>query len=273
MSAVAVARGLNSAHGGTEMKLHRAARFGEVSKEGPSNQRIAETDIKASGTRVAIRRLSLGGAAHSAKPSGRGGARNRADRVTWFLSAKQVENLQAAVKHAALLRLPLNRMITVHWESGGVSPARMVKATGRFLDLLTRWLARRGTRTAWIAVHENGTGKGAHAHILVHVPSSLVKALGGRNRAWLRRICGRPYRDGVIHSRPVGGLLGAEQSNEPAFVANLGAALSYVTKGADPSAAAVCGLHRVDGGGPVIGRRCSTSQNIGAKARKEDSHD
>lgn len=269
MRAVAVVRGLTSADGGTEMKLHRAARFGEVSKKGPSIQPIAEANTKAAGTPVAVKRLGLGGSAHSAKPSGRGGARNRADRVTLGLSAKQVGNLQAAVEHAALLGLPLNRMITVHWESGGINPARMVKATGRFLDLLTRWLARRGTRTAWVAVHENGPGKGAHAHLLVHVPPSLVKALGGRQRAWLRRICGRPYRDGVIHSRPVGGLLGAEQSNQPAFAANLAEALSYLTKGAEPLAAALCGLHRLDGGGPVIGRRCSTSQNIGAKARKE----
>ena len=269
MSAVAVARGQTSADGGTEMKLHRAARFGEVSKEGPSIQPIAGTGIKASGTSVAIKRLGIGVSAHSAKPSGRGGARNRADRVSLGLSAKQVGNLQAAVGFAASLGLPLNRMITVHWESGGISPARMVKATGRFLDLLTRWLARRGSRTAWIAVHENGPGKGAHVHVLAHVPPSLVKPLKGRQRAWLRLICGTPYRDGVIHSRPVGGLLGAEQSNQPAFAANLAEALSYLTKGAEPSAAALLGLHRLDGGGPVIGRRCSTSQNIGAKARKE----
>lgn len=269
MSTAVVVRGRGPERGGAEMKLHRAARFGEVSKEGPSIQLIAEPDTTAGGTPIAIKRLALGGSAHSAKPSGRGGARNRADRMTRGLSAKQVGNLQAAVAHAALLGLPLNRMITVHWESGGINPARMVKATGRFLDLLTRWLARRGTRTAWVVVHENGSGRGAHAHILVHVPPSLVRALAGRQRAWLRRICWRPYRDGVIHSRPVGGLLGAEQSNQPAFAANLAEALSYLTKGAMPSAAALCGLHRLDGGGPVIGRRCGTSQNIGAKARKE----
>jgi len=49
---------------------------------------------------------------------------------------------------------------------------------------------------------------------------------------------------------------------------NLEVALGYVLKGADPKAASQFGLERLEHGGRVIGKRCGTSQNIGAKARK-----
>src|SRR5262249_42400838 len=50
---------------------------------------------------------------------------------------------------------------------------------------------------------------------------------------------------------------------------NLQAALSYVLKGAGEAAAAKFNLERLEPGGRVIGKRCGTSQNIGAQARKD----
>jgi UDP-N-acetyl-D-mannosaminuronate dehydrogenase len=44
--------------------------------------------------------------------------------------------------------------------------------------------------------------------------------------------------------------------------------LGYVLKGASPEAASQFALKRLEPGGRVIGKRCGTSQNIGAKARK-----
>lgn len=164
--------------------------------------------------------------------------------------------------------LPFNRMISIHWEGAGVPLAGMAKATYRFTDLLTKALARHGSRTAWLWTHENGERKGGHCHMLAHVPADLVPVVMALQRGWLRRITGQPYRARVIHSKPIGGRLGLEAGNPDLHAVNLEAALAYVLKGARPEAASQFGLERLEPGGRIIGKRCGTSQNIGAKARK-----
>jgi hypothetical protein len=57
-------------------------------------------------------------------------------------------------------------------------------------------------------------------------------------------------------------------SNPDVHAKNLDVALSYVLKGASPDAAMLFGLVRTEPGGRIVGKRCGTSQNIGAKARK-----
>ena len=73
----------------------------------------------------------------------------------------------------------------------------------------------------------------------------------------------------MIHSKPIGGRLGLEVGNPDLHAINLQAALAYVLKGANPEAALQFGLERLEPGGLVVGRRCSTSQNVGAKKRKQ----
>lgn len=143
----------------------------------------------------------------------------------------------------------------------------MARATGHFLDLMTKALVRHGTPTAWLWVHENGMGKGSHAHILAHIPADLVPVISRLQRRWLRSISGRPYRKGLIHSKPIGGRLGLEATNPERYLANMLAVLEYVIKGAGSDAAAHFNLIQLEPGGRVIGKRCGTSQNIGAKAR------
>lgn len=198
----------------------------------------------------------------------RGGPRNRASRETDSLSPAQVANLTAAAAHASAIGLPFTRFVTIHWESAGIALADMARATGRFLDLMTKALARHGTRTTWLWVHENGAGKGGHVHILAHVPAELVPVVVGLQRRWLRRITGQPYRSRLIQSQPIGGRLGLETGNPDLHAVNLSAALDYVIKGADPIAARQFGLSRLEPGGRVVGKRCGTSQNIGPKARR-----
>ncbi|NTZ41780.1 hypothetical protein G7A66_01490 [Altererythrobacter sp. SALINAS58] len=158
-------------------------------------------------------------------------------------------------------------MITIHWELAGVPLEGMAKATGRFTDLMTKTLARHGSPIAWLWVHENGHNKGGHCHLLAHVPPGHVRRLSGLQKGWLRRITGQPYRPRVIHSKPIGGRLGLEAGNPELHAVNLEVALAYVLKGASPDAAARFGLERLEPGGRIIGKRCGTSQNIGAKAR------
>lgn len=250
------------------MKLHRGATFGEVSIAPLQRQTIDNIPIPRNGTALAINYLTLGVPALSARGTGRGGPRNRADRESFALTAAQIANLKAAERYAPKIGLPFTRMISIHWEAAGVPLAGMAKATGRFTDLMAKALARHGSRTAWLWIHEGGDGKGGHCHLLAYIPADLVPALTALQRGWLRRISGKPYRARVIHSKPIGGRLGLEAINPDLHAINLEAALAYVFKGASPEAASRFGLERLEPSGRVIGKRCGTSQNIGVKARK-----
>lgn len=254
-------------HGGA-LKLHRGATFGEVSNAPFQPQLPAIPPFPETGTALAIKYLTLGVAAHSPRTTGRGGARNRADRESHALTTTQIANLKAAERHAKAIGLPFTRMVTIHWEAAGVPLSGMARATGRFTDLMAKALARHGSRIAWIWVRESGDGKGGHCHLLAHVPPDLVPVTTGLQRGWLRRITGNPYRARVIRSRPIGGRLGLEVSNPDLHAVNLEKALAYVLKGASPEAASQFRLERSEPGGLVIGKRCGASQNIGAKARK-----
>ena len=253
---------------GAALKLHRSWHFGEVSMSPRPMNNGRKLAISQHGTAVAITYFKLVARPYSAsKAASRGGARNLASRESYCLSHGQVGNLIAAACHADAIGLPLTRMITVHWEAAGVSLDGMARATGRFIDMLTKAITRCESRTAWIWVHEGGPGKGGHCHILAHVPASLVKPITRLQKRWLRAICGKPYKRGVIHSDPIGGRLGLETTNCPLHAQNLANALCYVLKGADGHAAAAVGLERLEPGGRIIGKRCGTSQNIGVKAR------
>ena len=208
-------------------------------------------------------------AADLPQSSGRGGARNRRNRESHALTAAQIANLRAAERHAAQIGIPFTRMITIHWEAAGVPLEGMVRATGRFTDLLGKLLARHGRRSAWLWVMENGEKKGGHCHMLAHVPADLVATLTAHQRRWLHKITGRPYRSRVIHSKPIGGRLGLEHGNPELHAANVTVALSYLSKGADREAGSKLGLERLEAGGLVLGKRCSASQNINKKARRE----
>jgi hypothetical protein len=254
--------------GGT-FETSPVARSGEVSLARLPAKNGRNRSSETYGTLYAIDNLALGVPADLPQRSGRGGARNRADRESHALTTAQIANLMAAERHAARIGLPLTRMITIHWEAAGVPLSGMVKATGRFTDLLGKLLARHGSRSAWIWVMENGENKGGHCHMLVHVPAELVAVLAAQQRRWLHTITGRPYRSRVIYSKPIGGRLGLERGDPELHAANVAAALSYVIKGASREAASIFGLERIEPGGLVIGRRCSASQNINRKARRE----
>lgn len=258
----------NVRHGGA-LKLHWGAAFGEVSIAPLQPRSRRKPPIPETGTAHAIHYFTSGVAALSACSTGRGGARNRADRESRALTAAQIGNLKAAERHARAIGLPFTRMLTIHWQAAGVPLAGMARATGRFTDRMTKALIRHGSKTTWLWAHENCGPKGGHCHLLAHVPADLVPVVTALQRGWLRRITGQPYRARVIHSKPIGGRLGLEAGNPDLHAINLEAALAYLMKGASPEAASQFGLERLEPGGRVIGKRCGTSQNIGAKARGE----
>lgn len=252
------------------LKLHRVCGFSGVSAIVRRPQIPRELLFPDNGTGLAISYLSLGVPAHlPLRSAGRGGARNSAKRESHELSAAQVGNLIAAASHAEVIGLPLTRMITIHWGAAGVPLDGMAKATGKFIDLLTKALARHGSATAWIWTHENGDGKGWHCHMLVHVPAALVPVVARRQLRWLRIITGKSYKKKVIYSEPIGGRLKVERDNPALHAVNLQKVLFYVIKGAGEEAVTRFGLERQEPEGLVIGKRCGSSQNIGAKARSK----
>lgn len=249
------------------LKLNRNAQNGEVSKSGNLQKSPESRHLCKSGMDAAIIYNTLGVRGLSPKAHNRGGANNRADRVSNGLSAKQIERLIASYMFAKKIDLPLNRFITIHWQAAGIALADMPAATGRYLDLMRKCLARHGTNTAWLWVHENGEGKGGHCHILAHIPAKLVSRLSKLERSWIKRISGKPYKAKVIKSKPIGGRLALEINNLELASANSKAVLAYMLKGANPEAANKWQLERKEAGGPIIGKRCGFSQNIGAKAQ------
>ena len=256
-------------HGGA-LKLHRRGAFGEVSNALLQPVSPANPSIEEGGTELAISYLHLGVAPLLPCSTGRGGARNRADRESHALTAAHIANLSAAKRHAAAMGLPFTRMLTIHWKAAGVPLSGMVRANGRFTDLLTKFLARHGTATTWLWTNENGPGKGWHCHILAHVPAALVDGLVNLQRGWLRSITGNPYRASVIKSEPDGGRLGLERGNPDLHAVNLEVAFGYVCKGAPQAVLDAAGIDRMhEPGGRVLGKRCGTSQNIGATARSK----
>lgn len=257
-------------HGG-RLKLHRNATFDKVSNEPSPPLTRTMVPVPDCGTGRAISYSLLGVAALFASKPSRGGARNSADRESHALSTAQIRNLKAAATHAHTIGLPFTRMITIHWEAAGVPLSGMATATGRFTDLLAKLVVRHVGSTTWLWTHESGPGKGGHCHLLVHVPATLVRRLTALQRGWLHRITGQPYKARVIFSKPVGGRLGLERGNPELHAHNLEAALAYMLKGASPAAAAAFHLELLQPGGRIIGKRCGTSQNIGAKARAQET--
>ena len=268
MRVAAVIKPLSSGLHGGSFKTSPKPQNGEVSKAPPKPKNPLNPPILESGTAVAINYLRLGVAGHLSCSTGRGGARNRADRTSYALTKAHIANLTAAERHARAIGLPFTRMITIHWLAAGVALQDMVKATGRFLDILKKALDRHGSKTALLWVHEGGDNKGGHCHLLAHVPRTFVARLTKLQKGWLRRISGKKYKDGVIFSKPIGLRLGLETGNPALHAHNLKVAFAYVCKGAPQAILDAYGLEREhEPGGRIIGKRCGTSQNIGAKAR------
>jgi hypothetical protein len=258
-----------SARHGGNLKLARDRHFGSVSSFADPAAKSRETDHSRDWHGSCyITRAWSGVAPVSARKAKHGGKRNSAGRTSNALTGAQVHNLKASTAYAGAIGLPFNRMITIHWQMGGVPLADMAKATGHFLKLLGKALARHGCASAYVWAHENGEGKGGHVHILAHVPAEMVQRITKLQRRWLHTITCRTYQARTIKSVPIGGRLGMEQRNPDHHAVNLASALAYICKGAPQQVLNAHGIDRAhEPGGHIIGKRFGTSENIGAKAR------
>lgn len=177
-------------------------------------------------------------------------------------------NVHAAAWFAREIGLPLNRHTTIHWERGGVADA--LAATMHFLGLAKAWARSRGAGFAYVWVREAGPDKGEHVHILLRVPPDLADDFRRRQRGWLKA-CGAAWRKGVVRSERIGfSLRHADQTgySGKTYEANLGEVLDYILKGAGRVVRKRLGLMRCEQGGLIVGKRCGTSVNLGASARR-----
>lgn len=189
---------------------------------------------------------------------------------SWRLTGTQRSNLITASRHAATIGLPLNRFVTINWEAAGVGDA--VRATGRFLKQAQDWLRSHEQRLAYVWVQERGRRVGQHVHILLHVPPACARRFGQLQRRWLRT-CGATFGKGVVKTRPVGrGYAAALSKGESGYLRDLDRVLRYVLK--QSTVRAGSGTHPWSTSGSlVIGKRCSTSENIGTAARARFAND
>ena len=183
---------------------------------------------------------------------------------SWRLTGTQRSNLMAASRHAVTIGLPLNRFVTINWEAAGVGDG--VRATGRFLKHAQDWLRRLGHRLAYVWVQERGGRVGQHVHILLHVPPACVRRFGQLQRGWLRA-SGATLSKGIVKTRPIGrDYSAALRAQNGDYLRDLGKVLRYMMKQSSrrPGPAA----HPWGTSGSlVLGKRCSTSENIGSAAR------
>ncbi len=198
----------------------------------------------------------------------RGGARNRRDRSSSALSLAAASGLIDAAAFALAAGLGLNRFVTLHWAAGGVTDD--LAALARWLKLAGDWIRSCGGRFAYIWIRESGPDKGAHVHILLHLPPELADGFDRRQRGW-QTASGAEWKAGVRYSRPIGRNLRHYAIGEiygQSYEANLAEALDYVLKGAERAAHERLGIRRKEPGGVIVGKRCSVSVNIGPAKRR-----
>ncbi len=204
------------------------------------------------------------------EPDGSGGSKvaRRNRRLTTSLTAANVCLIKRGVHHSQRIGLPVNRMMTVDWDLGGVADAQVARE--RLLKLIYDWIRCRGHETAWVWVMEHGRKHGMHSHILIHVPPTLKKELNRRMRGW-RKAAGLSWKKGVMNSRPIGyseraALLQGIEGG--VYQVNLVRTCQYITKAADAAARRLYGITSFRQYSVVEGKRCGTSRNVGAAAIK-----
>jgi hypothetical protein len=191
-----------------------------------------------------------------------GGARNRADRVSYHLSDAQVEKLMEAARYAFESERIFQRHWTVHYGLAGIESADGARFVGKLIDLVKKQARREGGDAYVIWVRERASGKGEHVHILMHLPAGM--SLRNRTRRWIVA-AGGTYRARVSKVTRIGGLSSkAEESSKDRACANAANVVRYFLKAGKAETCERLGLNRSGEGGVIFGKRCGWSQNLTA---------
>lgn len=198
------------------------------------------------------------------KVRGWGGARNRADRVSHYLTDKQAEQLLRAAENAYSSGRVFQRHWTVHYGLAGIAPADGARFVGKLIDLVKKQARREGGDAYVIWVRECASGKGEHVHILLHLPPGM--SLRNRTRRWIIAAGGK-YRAGVSKVTIIGGQLSKIGENRGGHTArNAENVVRYILKAGKKEAGERLGLARSGEGGAIMGKRCGWTRNLCRKA-------
>lgn len=167
----------------------------------------------------------------------RGGARNRADRISHTLTEAQCFALIDAAERALEVGRPFNRFVTILWERGGIASGENAGTTGRFVKLASDWARRRGYRLPWAWVQEHGPVNGAHVHMLLHVPPDLDPLFRPMPLRWVKHLLPGRYVPSVLQCQKIAG--GRYYSATPdLYRMNLERKLEYMLKASSGEIAA-----------------------------------
>ena len=194
-----------------------------------------------------------------------GGARNRADRVSHYLSDKQVAGLMEAARSAFATGRVFQRHWTVHYGKAGIQPSEGARFVGKLLDLVSKQARREGGKLSAIWVRECASDKGEHIHILMHLPACM--SLRNRTRQWIVAAGGK-YRIGVSKVTLVGGRLSKIGENrEERQVANAENVVRYILKAGMQKMGKQLELPRCGAKAVIVGKRCGWTCSLGRKKR------
>jgi hypothetical protein len=184
--------------------------------------------------------------------------------VSYHLSLRQCEGMLAAAIYAERTGRTFTRHWTVHYEAARIPDSEGAEFIGRLLRIVGRQARGAGGELAAIWARENGHSKRGHVHIVLALPAGFT--LRNRTRRWIEAAGGK-YQKGVSVVRIVGGTLASSAFDGERHGENVRNVIGYLLKGADNEAAEAMGLGRYGEAGPVIGKRCGWTQNIGERAR------
>lgn len=195
--------------------------------------------------------------------TGRGGARNFAERQSLSIKPSTADNLRQAARFASSIGLPLNRHMTINLEQLGIEDHTATEAISSFMKSLREWLKRQGCNTASIWARENSGHTGSHWHLLFHLPPGVQ--LYKRHLSILKRMTGRRYKTGSVMTRSVRGATG--DNGSALYLSNIERVVAYALKGEMKNLSGAAERPRCSQGA-IIGKRAGTSQNIGKAARQ-----
>ena len=187
-----------------------------------------------------------------------GGARNRADKVSEYLSDEHVKRLTDAAAVAFADGHIFQRHWTVHYGLAGIDPSDGARFVGKLIDLVKKQARREGGEAYAIWVRECASGKGEHVHILLCLPAGM--SLRNRTRRWIVA-AGGTYRAGVSKVTPIGGRIARKPQGIRTRI-NAENVLRYFLKAVKAETGEQLGLPRSGEGGRIVGKRCGFTFNL-----------
>jgi len=189
-----------------------------------------------------------------------GGARNRADRVSYNLSDEQVQKLMESARHAFETGRVFQRHWTVHYGLAGIQPHDGARFVGSLIDKISKQSKREGGKLSAIWVRECASEKGEHVHILLHLPDGMT--LRNRTRRWIVQ-AGGEYRAGVSRVAAIGGRIAkVGEDSKKRQVTNAENVVRYLLKASKAETGERLALTRWGLAGKIIGKRWGRSNNL-----------